>query len=75
MFVRPSKMQQLWFASWKQISVIFPGFIAKKAENLFLTLIRYQRPENENENDVYASAKKFTILDGLQIYHGSTGQS
>lgn len=64
--MRPSKMQQLWFASWKQISVIFPGFIAKKAENLFLTPIRYPRPENEN--NVYVSANKFTILDGLQIY-------
>lgn len=64
--MRPSKMQKLWFASWKQLSIFFPRFIAKKAEALFLTPIRYQRPENEN--DVYALANKFKILNGLQVY-------
>ncbi len=71
--MRPSKVQKLWFASWKQMSLFFPRCIAKKAEDLFLTPIRYQRPENEN--DVYASAKITKILNGLQVYQWGISQN
>ena len=57
---------KLWIATWPFLSWICPKFIAKKAENLFLTPTRVPRPRSEMQ--AYESAEKIKLSPGIAAF-------
>jgi hypothetical protein len=59
-------IRKLWIASWQNLSVLFPKFIANQAQILFLTPKRIPRPPSEI--DYFNSAKKYTIDNRIAAF-------